>query len=134
MDAIRKYAKRTTMTTEMKDACTRAALSSRGGNCGCGRGGRGGGLAGGQGNGRQKHKCSYCKMGNHSAKACTKRRHAEIDGNISRNIEQKCYHCGLTGHFKADCIHFKGARYQHKKVNKGTASATLAQAGDCDLI
>ena len=45
MDAIRKYAERTTQTKEIGDASTGAALYTRGGNCGrgCGRGGRGGG-------------------------------------------------------------------------------------------
>ena len=45
MDAIREYAKRTTLTKEIGDASTGAALSSSGGNC-C-RGGRGGGRGGG---------------------------------------------------------------------------------------
>ena len=42
MDAIREYAKRTTLTNEIGDASTGAALYSRGGNRGRARGGRGG--------------------------------------------------------------------------------------------
>ena len=147
MDAICKYAERTTLTKEIRDASTGAALYSRGGNCG--RGGQGGGRGGGRGNGRQKHKCTYCKMHNHTTEACGKRKHAENDTNTastntggtttggtntSRNDERTCYHCGLSGHFKSDCIHFKRARDQRNKVNKGTASASLATAGDRDLM
>jgi len=91
-------------------------------------------------------------MDNHTTKACGKRKHAENDTNTggtntggtntggtntggtntSRNDERTCYHCGLSGHFKSDCIQFKRARDQRNKVNKGTAS--LATAGDHDLI
>jgi hypothetical protein len=98
-------------------------------------------------------------MDNHTTEACGKRKHAENDTNTggtntggtntggtntggtntggtntSRNDERTCYHCGLSGHFKSDCIHFKRARDQRNKVNKGTASASLATAGDRDLI
>jgi len=135
MDAIREYAERTTLTKEIGDASTGAALYTRGGNRGRGRGR--GGRGGGRGNGRQKHKCTYCKMDNHTTEACGKRKRSENDTNngdtnTSRNDERTCYHCGLSGHFKSDCIHFKRARDQRNKVNKGTAS--LATAGDRDLI
>jgi len=142
MDAIRKYAERTTLTKEIGDASTGAAVYSRGGNRG--RGGQGGGYGGGRGDRRQKHKCTYCKMDNHTTEACGKRKHSENDTNTgrtntgstntSRNDERTCYHCGLSGHYKADCIRFKRARDQRKNVNNGTASASLATAGDCDLI
>ena len=67
MDVICEYAERTTLTKEIGDAATGAALYSRGGNCG--HGGQGGGRGGGRGNGRQKHKCTYCKMDNHTTEA-----------------------------------------------------------------
>jgi len=150
MDVIREYAKRTTLNKEIGDVSTGAALYTRGGNRG--RGGRGGGLGGGRGNGCQKHKCTYCKMDNHTTEACGKRKQAENDTNTggtntggtntggtntggtntSRNDERTCFHCGLSGNFKSDCIHFKRARDQRNKLNKGTAS--LATAGDRDLI
>jgi hypothetical protein len=138
IDAIRKYAERTTLTNEIGEASTGAALYSRGGNrghgSGRGRGGRAGARGGGRGNGRLKHKETYCKMDNHTTETCRQRKHAESDTNTSRNDERTCYHCGLTGHFKADCVHFKRARDQRNKVNKGTASGSLATAGDRDLI
>jgi len=59
--------------------------------------------------------------------------HDNGNSNTSRNEEQKCYHCSLTEHFKADCIHFKRAGDQRNKVNKGTACASLATAADHDL-
>ena len=76
-------------------------------------------------------------MDNHTTEACGKRKHAENDPNpggtnTSRNDKRTCYHYGLSGHFKSDCIHFKCARDQPNKVNKGTA--TLATTGDRDLI
>jgi len=132
---FREYAERTTLTKEIGDASTGAALYSRGGNRGRGR--RSDGRRSGRGNGRQKQKCTYCKMDNHTTEACGKRKRTENDNgdtNTSRNDERTCYHCGLTGHFKTDCIHFKRARDQRNKVNKGTASASLATAGDRDLI
>jgi hypothetical protein len=51
-----------------------------------------------------------------------------------RHDKQTCYYGSLPGHFKTDCIHFKCARDQRNKVNKGTASAKLATAGDRDVI
>jgi len=134
MDAICEYGKRTTLTKQIEAASTGATLYSRGRNRCRGRGRQCGGHRCGRGNGRQKHKCTYCKMDNHITEACGKRKHAESDSNTSRNDERTCYHCGLTGHFKADCIHFKRARDQPDKVNKHTASALLATAGDRDLI
>jgi len=101
-------------------------------------------------------------MDNHTTKACGKRKHAENDTNTSgthtggtntggtntggtntggtttgstnnsRNDEHTCYHCGISGHFKSNCIHFKHAWHQRNEVNKGTTS--LATAGDRDLI
>jgi hypothetical protein len=129
MDAIREYAERTTLTKEIGDASTGAAPYSRGGNRGRGRSGRG--------NESQKHKCTHYKMDNHTTEACGKRKLSGRDtktGDTNRNDERTCYHCGLPGHFKTDCIHFKRARDQRNRVNKGTASASLATAGDRDLI
>jgi len=137
MDMIREYAEWTTLTKKIGNASTGAALYSHGGNCG--HGWRGGGRGGGQGNGRQKHKCTYCKMENHTTKAFGKRKHAENNTNTgntntSRNNERTCYHCSLSGQFKSDCIHFKHAWDQRTKINRGTASASLATVGDRDLI
>jgi len=146
MDAFLEYAEQTTLTQEIGDASTGAALYSCGGNRGCGsgrgRGGRGGRRGGGRGNGCQKQKCTYCKMDNHTTEACRKRKHTETDTNTgskniggtntSRNDERICCHCGLSGHFKSHCIHFKRAWDQRNKVNKGTA--LLATAGDRDQI
>ena len=76
-------------------------------------------------------------MDNHSTEACGKRKHTENDNgdtNTSRNDERTCDHCSLSGHCKYDCIHFNRARDQPNKINKGTASASLATAGDRDLI
>jgi len=141
MDAIREYAERTTLNKENGDASTGAALYSRGGNCGRGSGrGRGrrcGRRGGALGNGHQKQNCTYCKMDNRTTEARGKRKHGENDTNTgspntSMNDEHTCYHRGLSGHFKSDCIHFKRARDQRNEVIKGTAS--LATAGDRDLI
>jgi len=129
MDAIRKYTNQTTLTKETGDAARRATQYSRGGDRGCGHGGRG--------HGRQKHKCTRCTMDNHTTEACGKRKLAENDTKTSdsnRNDPRTCYHCGLPGHFKTDYIHFKRARDQRDRVNEGTASASLATAGDRDLI
>jgi hypothetical protein len=133
MDAIRKYSERMSLTKEIRDASTGVALYSRGGNPGDGHGRRAGARGGGRGKGRHKHYCTYCKTDNHTTKACGKRKNAERDTNNSRNDERTCYHCGLTGHFKGDCVHFKRARDERNKVNNGTASASLATAGDRDL-
>jgi hypothetical protein len=73
-------------------------------------------------------------MDNHTTEAGGKRNLAESNTNTSTNDERICYHWGLTGHFKANCVHFKPARDQRNKVNKGTASAFLAAAGDRDMI
>jgi len=134
MKAIHEYAEGITLTKAIADASTEAAQYSYGRNHGHGHGGRGGGGGGGPGNGRQKHKCTYCKMDNHTTEACGKRKHAESNTNASSNDKRTCYHCCLTGHLKADFIHFKCSWNQHIKVNKGTSSASLATAGDLDLI
>jgi len=78
-------------------------------------------------------------MDNHTAEACEKRKPTENDANnskanTSRNDKQTSYHCCITGHFKADCIHFKHARDQRNQANTGTASAMLATAGHRDVI
>jgi len=147
MDVNREYAEQTTLTKEIGDAFTGEALYSHGGNCG--RGGRGCGRGGGRRNGRLKHKGTYCKMDIHTTEACGKRKHAENDTNTgstntgstytgctntSSNVKRTCYHCGLSGHFRSNCIHFKRARDQRNNVNKGTASTLRATVGDRDLI
>jgi len=134
MDAIRKYAERTTLTQDIREGSTRVGLYSRGRNCGHCCAGWGARCGGGRVNGLQKHKCTYYKTDNHTSKECGQRKHAKSDTNASRNDKRICYHCGHTGHFKAASIHFKRAQDQCSKVNKGTASASLATGGYCDPI
>jgi hypothetical protein len=69
MDGIREYAERMTLTVEIRDASTGADLFSRGGYRG----------RGGRGTGRQMHKCTHCKMDNHTTESCGKRHHADND-------------------------------------------------------
>jgi len=120
------------LTKETGDESTGAGGYSHGRNGGCGhvRGGQGGG----QGNRHQKHECVYCQMNNYTTNGCRKRKRTERDTNTSRNDEWSCYYCGVPGHFKADCIHFKCAWDQCNEVIKRTASALLTTAGDRDLI
>jgi hypothetical protein len=120
LDAISEYGERTTLNKDIRQTSSRSALYFHGGNRGHGCGRRAGGRAGGRGNRRQMHNCTYCKMDNQTTNACGKRKHAENDTitggtdtggtNTSRNEERSGYHCGLSGHFKSDCIHFKRAR------------------------
>jgi hypothetical protein len=79
-------------------------------------------------------KCTYCQMNNHTTEACGKIKHAESHTHTSNSNKWTCYHSGLTGHLKANCIHFKRAWDQRNMVNNGTASASIATAGDRDLI
>jgi len=58
MNAIRKYAERMTLTKEIRSQSTRVALYSRGRWSG--------GSGDWRGIIRQKYKCTYCKMGNHT--------------------------------------------------------------------
>jgi len=88
---------------------------------------------------RQNSRCTYWEMGNHTTEVCGKRQHKDNGPNTdvtntSRNYKRTSYHSGLSRHFKSACIHFKRARDQGNKVNKGPASASIATEGDCDLI
>jgi len=138
IDAISEHAELTTLPNEFGDPSTRAGLYSRGGNrgrgSGHGRGGQGGGSGCGRGNGRLKHQCTFCKMDNHTTEECGKRKNTESDTNTSRNDERTCFYCGPTGRFEADCVHINRARDQRNKVDKGTASPSLATIADRDLI
>jgi len=128
-----------TLPKEIVDASTRVAVYSRGGTWGRGCGGQGGGRAGGSRNGRQKHKYKYCKMDNHTSETCGRRKHTENDTpngdtNTSKNNKPTSYHWRPLGHLKADFIDFKHAWDQCNKVNSGTTPASLATAGDRNLI
>jgi len=139
MDVIHKYTEWTTLTKETGEASSRADQCSRGGNCGRRRCGQGCRHRAGRGNGRKKHQSRHCKMDNHTTKACRRRKPTENvtntgDTNTSNTEESTCYHCGLLGQFKTDCINFKRAWDQFNKVITGKLSVALATAGDRNLI
>jgi hypothetical protein len=126
MDAIREDEEKAALVTEIGDATIGSALYSQRGRGGRRRYGR-----------QKKHRCTYCKMDNHTTEACGKRKHAQqknSENAAGRRDERTCYHCGLPGHLKAKCIHYLRAKEQRGKVTKGSATATasLATAGDCD--
>jgi len=139
MDAIRLDEVKAAFVTEIASALTGAAVfSQRGGYCGCGRGGSGR-------FGRLKtYRCSYCKMDNHTTEACGKRKcthsgnrnsggNDSYEGdNAGGSDETACYHCGIAGHIRPNCIHYKQAKKTRNRVRKGTAS--IAIAGDRDLL
>jgi len=52
--------------------------------------------------------------------------------NPGGNEECACYHCGIPGYFRADCIYYKRAKEASNRVRQGTA--LMATAGDRDLI
>jgi len=117
------------LTKELGDASTGAALlSQRGGYCA--RGGRSG--RGGRGGTRDSHesKCTYCKIDSHTTDACRKRKRAQEGGN---NDEHICFQCGLPGHVKVDCISYKRIK-ERWRVKKATATAALATTGDYDSL
>jgi len=102
MDAIRLDEEKAALVTEIADASTGAALySQREAYRGRGRGGSGR-------FGRQKtHRCTYCKMDNHTTEACGKRKRAHSGNgnpggndssggdNAGRNDQKACYHCPI---------------------------------------
>jgi len=131
------------LTKELGDASTGAALFSqrggyrgRGRGRGCGRGGRRGrggrGEHGGNGGSGNSHesKCTYCKIDSHTTDACRKRKRAQKGGN-NGNDERICFQCGLSGHVKVDCVSYKRIK-EWWKVKKATATAALATTGYCD--
>jgi hypothetical protein len=128
--------------TEAANAATTAdGLYTHGnsGRGGRGRGGRGRGR-GRRGNGR-KYNCTHCRMDNHTTEDCRRLKHKRSGNGNDANTknEKTCFHCGLPGHFKAECEHWLRAKEQRSKVRKsGTAAKTeqamIATAGDRDLF
>jgi hypothetical protein len=120
------------LTKELGDASTGAALlSQRGGyrgHDGCG-GCAGHGGSGGTGNSHES-KCTYCKIDSHTTDACRKRKRAQEGGN-NGNDERICFQCGLPGHIKVECVSYKRIK-EWWRVKKATATAALATTGDCD--
>jgi hypothetical protein len=131
------------LTKELGDASTWAALFSQQGSYrgrGRGHGGRGGrgghgGCSGHGGHGGSsgtgdchESKCTYCKIDSHTTDACRKRKRAQEGGN---NDERICFQCGLPGHVQLDCVSYKLIK-EWWKVKKATATAALAATGDCD--
>ena len=114
---------------------------NRGGRRGSGRG-RGGRSPYGAGRNTdsgRSYRCTHCRMDNHTTTECGKlNRPARSSNNATKidDSERTCYHCGLSGHFKADCIHRKRAQEQRNKVRKsGSATAAIATAdGDRDML
>jgi hypothetical protein len=75
----------------------------------------------------------------HTTEACGQSKHAENDTPTGDTItsstdERSCFHCGLSGHSKSECIHSNNAQDQHNTVNNGTASASRATQGNRHLI
>jgi len=134
------------LTKELGDTSTGAALvTRRGGYRGGGRGRDGRGRCGGCG-GRGRHsghsgssgtgdshksKCTYCKIDSHTTDACRKWKHAQAGGNNGGNDEHICFQCGLPGDVKVDCVSYKHIK-EWWKVKKATATAALATTGDCN--
>ena len=135
------------LTKELGDASTSAAIFTRGGSYGgrgrsrgCGgRGGPGGpgvpgghsGQGGSSGTGdSQGSKCTYCKIESHTTDACRKRKRAQEGGN---NDERICFQCGLPGHVKVDCVSYRRIT-EWWKVNKASTTAALATTGDCHIF
>ena len=125
------------LTKELGDTSTGAALlTQRGGNRGrrAGRGGRGGdgGHRGRSGTGdSHESKCTYCNIDSDSTNAGTKRKRAQEGGNNGANDERICFQCGLPGHVKVDCVSYKRIK-EWWKVKKATATAAHGTSGDCD--
>jgi len=83
-------------------------------------------------------------MDNHTTEACGKPKCPQTgNGNSGGNDssggdnaggsdEKVCYHCGIPGHIRPDCIHYKRAKETRNRVRKGTAS--IATAGDRDVL
>ena len=78
-------------------------------------------------------------MDNHTTAECGKLNRLTRSSNTTTQIDDTdhtCYHRGLPGYFKADCIHRKRAQKQRNKVRKlGSATAAIAIAGgDRDML
>ena len=118
-----------------------SGCGNRGGRRGRGRGKGGRSTYGARrnaGNGRS-YRCTHCRMDNHTTTECSKPNRPTRSSNNATKIddtERTRYHCGLSGHFKADCIHRKRAQEQRNKVRKsGSATAAIAIAdGDRDML
>jgi len=145
MDAIRLDKEKVSFVTEIAEASAGAALySQRGGYCGCGCGGSG------RFGRRKTYRLTYRKMDLQTTETCGKQKRAQSgNGNSVRNgnsggndcpggdnaggsDEKACYHGGIPGHIRPDCIHYKRAKETRNTVRKGTAS--IDTAGDRDPL
>jgi hypothetical protein len=122
MDAIRLDEEKAALVTEIGQASAGDALYSQRVYRGRGRGGSGR-------FGPPKTKwCTYRKLDNHTTQACGKRKRAKSgNGNSSGNDSsggdnavgsdmKACYHRGIPGHIRHDCIHYKGAKETRNTV------------------
>ena len=105
-----------------------------------GRGGRSTYGAGRNTDSGRSYRCTNFRMDNHTTE-CSKLNPPTWSSNNTatgkiNDTERICYHCGLSGHFKADCIYRKRAQEQRNKVRKsGSATAAIAIAdGDRDML
>ncbi|KAF8528752.1 hypothetical protein BDD12DRAFT_810982 [Trichophaea hybrida] len=134
MDPRKLEVKSTIPTKEIGYASIGLALYTRVGNsspcyCHC-RGGYGteNRQRNGRGNGRHmKHRCTHCKLDSHTTEECGKRKAAQSGSGNRKdypgkggNDERTCYQCGLPGHPKANCIHYKRVQERRTKVKKAS--------------
>jgi len=131
MDAIQLDEEKAALVTEIADVSTGAALYSQH------RGYRGRERGGSGRFGRQKtHRCTYCNMDNHTPEACGKRKRAQSGNsnsggkdssggeNAGGSDEKACYRCGIPGHIRPDCIHYKRAKETLNRVHKASTAQT----------
>jgi len=149
MHDLSEAATTASLTKELEDASTGAALflqcggyHGRGRGLGGGSGGRGGrsgpggpggrGQHGGNGGSGESHesKCTYCMIESHTTDACRKHKRAQERGN-NGNDERICFQCGLPGYVKVDWVSYKRIM-EWWKVKEAPATAALATTGDCN--
>jgi len=126
------------LSKELGDASTVAALFSQSG----GYGGRGLGHGHGGHGGRSEHhghggsgdsqeiKCTYCKIDSHATDACRERERVQ-EGRNNWNDDRIGFQCGLPGHIKGDCVSYKHIQVRWT-AKIATATAALTRTGDFD--
>jgi len=75
---------------------------------------------------RSERKWQFCQNGNSGGNDCPG------GDNAGGSDEKACYHGGIPGHIRPDCIHYKRAKETRNTVRKGTAS--IDTAGDRDPL